>query len=309
MNHRVTQASGGPKQWRMSRAHPMLPVVVASAGVAVFSAMDATMKQASIEAGVYSALLIRNFIGSGLMLMPWLASRGAFPSGEALKVHLLRSAVVACMAPLFFYGVVRLPLAESIALSFIAPLIALYLAAVMLGEVIRPSAIGASLLGIAGVLLIGYARFGEGDYSRDAALGLAAVLASAMFYALNLVLQRRQALLARPIEIALFQNLFTGLMLLSAAPWLLVWPAPGAIGIIALAAALAVTALLLLSWAYARAEAQALVPTEYTGFLWAALFGWLWFGERVTWAIVAGATLIVAGCWIAARQRTGQTIL
>ncbi len=98
-------------------------------------------------------------------------------------------------------------------------------------------------------------------------------------------------------------------MLLTAAPWLLVWPAPGSLAIIALAAGLAVTALLLLSWAYARAEAQVLVPTEYTGFLWAALFGWLYFGERVTPAIVGGALLIVAGCWIAARQRTVQTAL
>ncbi|MGE3690587.1 MAG: DMT family transporter [Novosphingobium sp.] len=291
----------------MARAHPLLPYLVAAAGVGLFSLMDATMKRASLEAGVYSALLLRNFIGSGLMLPVWLAGERRLPRGAALKVHVQRSAVVACMAPLFFFAIVRLPLAESIALSFIAPLIALYLAAVLLGETIRPSAIAASLLGIAGVMAIGYARFGQGNYSPDAALGVAAVLVSAVFYAINLVLQRRQALLAKPVEVALFQNLFTGLILLFFAPWLFSWPALSTLGHIAISAALAVGALLLLSWAYARAEAQALVPTEYTGFLWAALFGWLWFGERVTPAIVAGALLIVAGCLIAARQRTEQT--
>ena len=48
----------------MPRNHPILPFLAASLGVAVFSAMDAAMKQASILAGVYSALLIRSFIAS-----------------------------------------------------------------------------------------------------------------------------------------------------------------------------------------------------------------------------------------------------
>ena len=37
--------------------------------------------------------------------------------------------------------------------------------------------------------------------------------------------------------------------------------------------------LFLLSWAYARAEASVLVPVEYTGFIWLALWGSLFFGE------------------------------
>jgi drug/metabolite transporter (DMT)-like permease len=57
---------------------------------------------------------------------------------------------------------------------------------------------------------------------------------------------------------------------------------------------------MLMTWAYARAEAQVLLPIEYTGFGWAALLGWLWFGEAVTWTTLAGVTLIIAACWIAA---------
>ncbi len=70
---------------------------------------------------------------------------------------------------------------------------------------------------------------------------------------------------------------------------------------IVFAAVLAIVSLMLLSWAYARAEAQALLPVEYTGFAWAALFGWLMFDEQVTWATLAGVVLIVIGSWIAAR--------
>ncbi|MBL7373673.1 EamA/RhaT family transporter, partial [Escherichia coli] len=72
------------------------------------------------------------------------------------------------------------------------------------------------------------------------------------------------------------------------APWLLVAPAPGQWPLVALAAALAVASLLLLSWAYARAEAQVLLTVEYTAFIWAAIMGWLFFREPLTLVTVAG---------------------
>jgi S-adenosylmethionine uptake transporter len=60
---------------------------------------------------------------------------------------------------------------------------------------------------------------------------------------------------------------------------------------------------MLLGWGYARAGAAYLSTTEYTSFLWAMLLGWLRFGEHVSPFTLLGATLIVAGCLIAARTR------
>lgn len=293
----------------MTRRHALVPFLSVAVGIATFSAMDAAMKGASIQAGVYNALLLRNIFATCLMVPVWLLAGRPKPSAAGMRVHLQRSAVVSVMAVLFFYGLVRIPMAEAIAISFIAPLIALYFAALMLGETIRPSAILASLLGIAGVVVIGAARFGRGDLNGDSVTGTAAILVSAVLYALNLVLQRKQALLADPIEIALVQNLFVAVIFVVAAPWLFAWPQPAALLDITAGAALAVVALLFLSWGYAREEAQVLVPIEYTGFLWAALFGWLRFGEQVGPATAAGAVLIVIGCLIAARKPTEQTVV
>ena len=293
----------------MARAHPILPFIAATAGICTFSMMDAMMKGASIAAGVYSALLLRCAFGTLLMLPVWLLSGARWPEREVLRVHLLRSTVVAGMALLFFWGLVRIPIAEAIALSFIAPLIALYLAAVLLGEIIQPKAVVASLLGLGGVVIIAASRLGGDSLNAQSVWGMGAVLASAVLYAWNLVLQRQQAQIAGPQEIALFQNLLVAAILGLAAPWLLHWPGNAALRDIVLAAALAGASLLLLSWAYARAEAQALVPVEYTGFIWAALFGWLKFGEQVTWATLAGVVLIVIGSWIAARKPNQITAL
>lgn len=279
----------------------LLPLAAAIAGVAVFSVMDAMMKRAATEVGAYSAVLFRSLIGACLMWPLWRLTGGRWPDAVRLKLHLLRSAVVAGMAWTFFYGLVRVPMAEGIALSFFAPIIALYLAAVQLGEKIRPRAIIASLMGFAGVIVIAAARIGSEGRGSEVLMGVAAIIVSAVLYAWNLVLQRRQAQIASPQEVALFQNLCVGGLLALLSPFLAQVPSGPALLDIAGAAVLAATALMLLAWAYARAEAQALVATEYTAFVWAALMGWLWFGESVTLATVAGVALIVAACWIAAR--------
>ena len=69
------------------------------------------------------------------------------------------------------------------------------------------------------------------------------------------------------------------------------------------AAILGIISLLLLSWAYARAEATILIPVEYTAFIWAALLGWLIFAETITAVTLLGTGLIVIGCLVAARQQ------
>lgn len=279
-----------------------IPFAVCCVGVALFSIMDASMKGLSLSIGLYNALLWRAVTGTifGLVLM--LVTRQSWPLRAVLRIHLLRGTVVAAMAALFFWGIMRLPLAEAIALSFIAPLIALYLAALLLKERVEGKAIGASLLGLVGVAVILSGRI-SGRYDAYALLGALSVLASAILFAWNLIIQRQQAQLASPIEVAFFQHLVMLGVFILGAPVYARMPPLHAVPLILLAATLAFTSLAALAWAYARAEAQRLIPVEYTAFIWAALVGWLAFGEPLAWSTAAGALLIVTGCLIAARTK------
>lgn len=287
--------------------HRLAPVALTVFAVALLSVMDGFMKAASLAAGAYSAMVCRGLIGTALTAPLFLGSAGGWPGRAVLKVHALRSTVTAIMALLFFHSITLLPLAEAIALSFIAPLIALYLAAVTLGETIAPRAILASLAGFAGVLVIVWPKL-AGGFPAGSGEGIAALLASALLYAWNLVLMRRQAQIARPQEITFFQNAFVLVILGSAAPWFFVWPEPGAWAHVATSAVLAISASLLMSWGYARAEAQVLVPLEYTAFVWAALVGWIGFGEPLGPWTVAGAVLIVAACIYATRTSPPEPV-
>ena len=290
----------------MNRDHPLLPIAMTLAGVAMLSLMDAFMKSASLAIGAYSAAVLRAWIGTAIIAPVWIARGGRWPSVPVLKIHLLRGTVSAFMALSFFYALTRLPIAEAIAISFIAPLIALYLAAILLGEKIRRRAIYASLLGFAGTLVIVGGKIGSERADPQMWLGLASLLFSAMLYAWNFVIIRQQSQVAKPAEIASFHSGVTAVVLGAAAPWLLVLPGTAELLDIGWSALLTVGAAMALAWAYARAEAQTLVPIEYSGFLWASLFGWLFFAERLTVPTVAGTLLIVAGCWIAARAPTEQ---
>src|SRR5690349_13173447 len=146
----------------MTSHHRLAPFGSALLAVALFSLMDAVMKGAALAAGTYSAMLLRGFCGIALTVPAFLITGQRWPRPQVLKVHLKRGVVATAMAFTFFWGITQMPLAEAIALSFIAPIIALYLAVVLLGERVKRRAIIASLLGLAGVAVIALGRL-QGD--------------------------------------------------------------------------------------------------------------------------------------------------
>jgi S-adenosylmethionine uptake transporter len=283
--------------------HPINAFVVALAAVGSLSIMDAVMKHLVIAIGIISVSVWRALANFGISAALYLPTRNSWPGRRALRIHIARSVVVTVMAFLFFWGIGRVHLAQAIALTFIAPLIALLLAAVFLGERIGRLSVVGSVLAFGGVIVIvvGQARMA---LNADALLGTAAIIGSALTYAVNIVLMRHQALAARPLEINFFQSL-TILVLWIAALLIVDVPAlPGGqwhwIGI---AAVLSTSGTLLFAWAYARGEASYLAVTEYSAFLWASALGWIVFSEKVTAYTLAGAALIVCGCLLASRRK------
>jgi S-adenosylmethionine uptake transporter len=287
---------------RMKSSGTITAFAVATLGIAVFSCMDAVMKGLSLAIGAYNTLLWRSVAGVMISGTLFIATRTPWPARSVMRVHLIRGGVSAVMAVTFFWGLARVPMAQAVALAFIAPLIALFLAAVLLKEHVGRTAIIASLLAIAGVgvILAGQAR---AELGPAAFRGTLAILGSAVCYAYNIILMRQQAQVAGPIEIAFFQSLIVAILFALAAPFIAMVPALHHVPALVGAAALATVSLLLLSWAYARGQASYLAPTEYTSFLWAALLGFLVFGESVSPFTLAGAALIITGCVIAARAR------
>ena len=288
------------------RLEPLSVAFVAAAlGIATYSGMDVAMKGLALQVGAYNAMFWRSLITIVLAGSLYWWRKPVWPIRSVLKLHIWRGFIVSIMAFLFFWGLKYLPVAEAIGLSFIAPLIALYLSAVILHEQINRRAIVASVIGLIGAGVVIGGRL-SGDYNFQMGQGILAILCSAVLYAYNLILQRQQALVAAPIEIGFFQNLTVILVFGALAPILAVVPPPAIAPQLLIASILGLFSMLMMSWAYAWAPASTLLPVEYTAFAWAALFGWVFFSEAITSTTVLGTAMIVTGCLVAAWQ-TGDT--
>jgi S-adenosylmethionine uptake transporter len=285
------------------RQQPILAFAVALASVGILSVMDAVMKALVLAIGLYATTVWRSLVGLIMSSFLYLPRRKAWPSRKVIRLHIARGVVVTVMGLLFFFGLGRIPMAQAIALTFIAPLIALVLAAATLGERVGQRTILASITAFAGVIIIvaGQAttQMGEGVL-----VGTFAILGSAVCYAVNIVMMRRQSLAAKPLEIGFFQNGTIAVLMVASLPFLggVEWPGEHWPAIVA-AAAMSFAGILLFAYAYARGEASYLAVTEYSGFLWAAALGWLVFSEPVSPYTLAGALLILGGCVVAAREK------
>ncbi len=279
-----------------------LAFAVASGGIFTYSLMDAIMKGLSIESGAYSAVLWRSIVGAVMLGVVFIARRRPLPGPAALRLHLMRGATAGFSVLLFFWGLVRVPMAQGVALTFLAPLIALYFAAAFLGESIRRAAIWGSVVASLGVLVIAAGEV-QAQASTDYVLGSVAIFAASIFYAYSLILLRQQAQLADPLEVALFTSIVLSGLLLVGAPWFAGMPLVGQLPAIGCAAVLGSVSAMALAWAYGRAEAQVLAPVEYTAFVWAAILGYLVFGEHVSAYTLVGTMLIIGGCVLAIRGK------
>jgi S-adenosylmethionine uptake transporter len=271
--------------------------------VALLSLMDAVMKHLVVAIGIIAVSIWRSLANLGLSAALYLPRRLPWPDRTKLKIHIARGVLGTVMAFLFFWGIGRVPLAQAIALTFIAPLIALVLASALLKEQIGRRSIGGSVAAFAGVLVIMFGQ-ARAQLGPQVLLGSAAIIGSALCYAGNIVMMRWQALAARPLEISFFQALTVMACWIIALPlvgmpasagWQWTW--------IAVAAILSTAGSLLYSWAYARGEAGYLSVTEYSAFIWASALGWLIFREPVSPTTFVGALLIVGGCLVTARRR------
>ena len=125
---------------------PQLPVQASWCAcwrIALFSGMDAVMKGLVLAIGTFTTMFWRNLIGIAISGTAYLPSVVGLAVARDDAHPPARGVLSTAMGFLFFWGIGRVPLAQAIALAFIAPLIALYLAAVMLDETIGRRTVGA----------------------------------------------------------------------------------------------------------------------------------------------------------------------
>jgi len=199
------------------------------------------------------------------------------------------------LSTLFFFSAVKsVGVAEAISISFVAPLVVVFLAWPLLGERITTMRVVAVVVGFAGVLVV--IRPGSSVFQWASVL----LVASALCYALYQIVIRRLAGLDHPAT-SIFYSVLLGAILLSVAvPF--VWQTPRNWGDWALFLSLGALGGLghyCVAKAMTYASANLVAPFNYTQMIGSVIVGYLMFAEvpdLYTWlgtGLIVGAGLLV----------------
>jgi drug/metabolite transporter (DMT)-like permease len=232
-------------------------------------------------------------IGMGLTVGGWQALRTRAPFIQVGR------GLIAASAPFAYVtGLTLLPLASNAAISFASPLFITLLAAPLLGEKPGIRQWVATLAGFVGVLLI--ARPGAATFTWGACLPLAAAFSYALLMvSAGTLSRRRETIWATMFYATLVPLVVSGVLL----PWcwqmpaLAYWPDFVGVGIFG------GTAMTLITQAFRIGAASVVAPFDYTGLLWATLFGWLFWDEIPSTLTISGiGVIIISGIYITYRQ-------
>ena len=292
------------------------------AGVFVFSFQDVVIKTVAGSYPVHEVITIRCVISIPILLamLHWHGGIRALISPR-MGWLALRGAALMVSYTAYYLAFPVLPLASIVALYFTVPLFITALAGPFLGEKIGLNRWIATLVGFAGVVVM--MRPASGLFEWAALLPVA----SAFCYGTAALMARRLGATDSAPVMAFYQNLLflTGALVLAALVGqggyegdntgslgflLRAWTMPTTTDMLLMAATGPIAAIgtVLLTQAYRMAEANLVASFEYTGLIWASLWGFTFWGEIPGLATLAGAALIVgAGLYMLTRARSGQT--
>jgi drug/metabolite transporter (DMT)-like permease len=299
----------------------LVGVVSLLLGVMIFSTQDAIIKGLSSDYAVTQAIVIRCLVALPILaLLVQLETGLSRINSRNFWALVVRGLILLVAYTAYYIAFPALPLAEAIALFFISPIIVTILAGPILGERISLTSWLAVLTGFVGVLVI--VQPGSALFEPAAFLSLV----SAASYALAMIIARRLGVSEPATVMAFYQNAvyLAGASLMAAAfaafdfdhvghPSLdfLVrpWTKPTAVDLLLMCACgvIAAVAMSLLTHAYRTAEANLVTVFEYSGMIWAPLWGFMFFTEIPRWTTVAGMGLIAAAGIAAARSSTPAT--
>ncbi|MFT6450767.1 MAG: drug/metabolite transporter (DMT)-like permease [Halocynthiibacter sp.] len=201
-----------------------------------------------------------------------------------------------------FYAFSVLPLAQTYALLFAAPLLITVLSIPILGERVGWRRGIAVIVGLAGVIVV--LRPGV----TELGLGHIAGLASAMGNAVASVIVRRVGREERPIVLMIYPMIANFVLMGAMLPLVYKPMELTDIGLIAVIASFGFVAGLLMIAAYRIGEAAIVAPMQYSQILWATAYGYLIFNDKLDTATIIGAGIIIAsGLFIVFRESSSGT--
>ena len=294
----------GPAPAPRSFVHRPVRGALLVAALLLFACMDATTKYLAARHDVPLIVAIRYIVNCLLMVVLLAPTHGRRLVGtRRTGLVLVRAGCLAAASLLVGFALQRMPVAETTAITFLAPMLVVVAAGPLLGERIGAFGWAAVAAGFAGVLLV--VRPGSGLEAAGIGFALCTVAANVGYQLLSRILVGSE----RTITLLFYTALVGAICFGIALPWVWEGRAPHGWELL-LFLSLGVyggVGHFLFTAAYRHAPASMLAPMTYLQLVWAGLLGWLVFGHVPDGVGIIGMGVIAAsGLAIAVGPKRGS---
>ena len=278
---------------------PGLGIALMALGMFVFSAADTLAKFLTETLHPLQVVWSRQLgLVFGLLFLLSMHGFSLFRSRHK-KLQITRGVMAAGSATLFIFAVAYVPLADAVAVSFVAPFIVTLFGALVLKEKVGIRRWTAVCIGFFATLII--IRPGMGAMHPAAML----VLIAATFFAIRQIISRMLSD-SDKTRTTVAYTAITGIMILSI-PLPFIWTWPETTIQYTLIAALAFAAALgevLVIKALEMTQAVIVAPVHYTIIVWGTAYGYLVFNQLPDlWTWVGTAIIVASGIYTLSRER------
>ncbi|WP_240195051.1 DMT family transporter [Desulfobulbus rhabdoformis] len=294
---------GGEEGEKSSKLQPrpFLGVLLVVVATMFFASMDTTTKYLTMRYNVPMVMAVRYMV-QVLLMMTFLAPTQGRSLVQTTRTGLvtLRSFSLVVASLFFGWALQRMPVAESTAIIFLAPILVVLMAGPLLKERIGIMGWLAAGGGFLGVLCI--VRPGGGLDALGVACAFMAVAANVTYQLLSRVLAASERTLTMLFHSAIVGAICFG----SALPWLLRGETPSHFHILLFLTIgfLGAMAHFCFTLAYRFCSASQVAPVNYMQLVWASLLGWGIFEHMPDGLSMVGMLIImISGLIIATKAR------
>ena len=267
-----------------------------SIGAFLFSVTDVIVKQLGQKFDPTELALFRYGIGMMILTPVFLKMGIEELKTKRIGMHIVRMSLAMAAQLGIFITVINMPLADATAIYFSKPLFTTVVAVIFISEVVSGRRWVATTVGFIGVIIM--IQPGADTMNPIALIAVASALAFATANVLIRVLARTEP----PNRILFYYHI--GGIIVFTGPAIYFWTMPVGIEWVLLISIAVLTTLGMTCFvrAFSAGEANAVGPIEYVRLIYAALFGYILFGEIPSIWTGVGAILIVASAIYIARD-------
>ncbi len=263
----------------------------------IFCVADAIAKSLSTDLPFVQITWMRYVVFTLFALvLTWRRSGPAFRV-HSKKMQLGRGMCLVCSSTLFILGIRDIGLAEAATIGFLGPIMVTILSIPLLGEVVVIRRWLALLAGMAGVVIV--MRPGSGAFQPQALYRVA----SAMFWAVGLILTRKMASTDRA-ETTMFWSALIGMLVLTGViPFQFVLPSGRQLWLALGQSVLSSAGQWLVIQSLRYTPASTLAPFSYSQLIWSTVAGFVVFAALPdAWTWLGAGIIVASGLYSAHRE-------